>query len=231
MEPDALKQHLLCWYDTARARPERDAAARAAVAALLPHLHLPAALRRIDGVQEQDLVQDVLRVLFDPARRHLADVPAPKIVAYAREALRRRALSVIRVAIGRREADPHEIALAVGIEPGSEAPSDQAVRRFEILRDLPRMLHRLDALAWEDRMAVLLTTCPDRISDEDWLRLVPGGGLRPGEALSREEASRLLRPPDRAEDAAARRRRHDWLQKRLDRALAKLLALDEEGAR
>lgn len=192
---------------------EREEAARTCVRELLPHLWLPSSLRALEALKEEELVQETWRELFEPAARRLAEVEPEQLIPHARGVLRHRALLALRQ------------TLDAGLEPGSfeEETSEEEMPWSH--GDIGLEVRHLEALDFEERMAVLLTTCPDRIRAEDWRRLVPAGDGRPAGPLDPETASRLLWPPREGEDSETPPWRAHQLRERRHRALARLLEL------
>jgi hypothetical protein len=215
-----LKRCFLTWYDTERPLPEREEAVRSIIRVLLPHLRLPAPSRAIEALRKEEHVQETWRELFDPVARRLAHVEPGQLIRHARNVLRRRALLALHRTLAGQGGPEGNSMVIEEREPGLFEESES---RLQL--DAGHVAKYLGALEFEERMAVLLTSCPDRIRTEDWLRLVPAGGRRPVVALEPGEASRLLWPPEAGEDSEARRRRVHQLRERRRRALARLLEL------
>jgi hypothetical protein len=208
MDPSSLKHCFLTWYDTERPLHEREEAARACVRELLPHLWLPSSLRAIDALKEEELVQGTWRELFEPTTQRMAEVEPEQLIPHARSVLRHWASLALRRTLD-AELEPWPFEEATSWSHGN----------------IGLEVRHLEALDFEERMAVLLTTCLDRIRAEDWRRLAPAEGERPAGPLDPETASRLLWPPKEGEDSEAPPWRVHQLRERRQRALARLLEL------
>lgn len=200
---------------------------RRAYQALADRMYPPhEAVRVLGRATADEIRQDVLALLLDRAEGRLRGVHAP--VAYAKTAWRNALASAIRK-WGPRE----ERAAEVRHHASNLAPRDDHAR-VEVMIDAARAMAIADRLSGKGRMAVLLTTRPDWLTDEDWRDLVaslpPPPPPRPHIALDRDEASRLLYPPTGPEAPNKRYQRLNSFDKAFKRAVAKIRkALEDES--
>lgn len=186
-----------------------EVAGQRAFQALQVRLVAPPELLRVLGSDDFDeLRQDVLTKLLteppDGFRR------ARNPIAYARRALRNRALDRLRRRSTRTDA--RSLLAASATSDGTEASVVQ--RQL----DAGQALRLAQKLSFVTRMAVLLTTRPACISAGDWSTLSAmhtPPPVRPTHALDREQASRLLYPAAVDETPAERTSRRN----RFDQAL------------
>ena len=175
----------------------------------------------------EEIRVDVLVRLLDRTEGKLRDVAAPE--AYTKAAWRNALFSELRK-WGPRQSRKDEVEdYLLQIAPQSE------VETVETAIDAERAIRIAEALDGRGRLAVLLTTRPDRISTKDWDDLVaalpPPPPERPNEPLEREAASMLLYPPrEGSETAAQRYQRLNSFDKAYTRAVARIreaLEVDE----
>jgi DNA-directed RNA polymerase specialized sigma24 family protein len=178
----------------------------------------PEAVKVLGRDAADEIRQDVLAFLLDRAGGKLRGAHAP--VAYAKTAWRRALVSAMRK-WGPRPARVAEVRQHV---LGLAQRDDHA--EIEVAIDAARAVVIADGLSGKGRLAVMLTTRPGRLSDEDWRKLVaslpPPPPPRPREALDRDEASRLLYPPAGPEDARRRYQRLNSFDKTFKRAVEKI---------
>lgn len=147
-----------------------------------------------------EIRQDVLVRLLDRDTGKLRGAQSP--LAYARTAWRHDLNTELRKwgPRGSREADVRDYIRQIAPTPDVES--------VEALLDAERAVRIAESLPLKGRLAVLLTTKPDLILDDDWAALVEGlpppPPPRPLLALDRDEASRLLYPP-RGEETTKQR--------------------------
>lgn len=194
-----------------------DLAHRRAFTMLQADLHAPREVLDVLGSGAvEELRQDLLVRLLDRQAGRLRDRDTPR--AYARTAWRNELTSALRKWGPRltRDAEVREhIQQAAPTSHGEEV----AVRL-----DAERALHIAEQLDGKGRLAILLTTRPDRISDADWdelaAHLPPPPPPRPTVPLGREEASLLLYPPAAGETTTERYQRLNSFDKAFKRAIA-----------
>jgi hypothetical protein len=150
----------------------------------------------------EEVRQDVLVRLLDRRAGRLRDAEHP--IAYARASFSRALTDKLRIwgPRARRRIDVDVIgALPIAAPQTAVETSLTAERAIEIA----------DELEGKGRLAILLTTRPDRIGEGEWAALVadhpPPPPPRPVDPLDREEASALLFPPSGLETKEARRQR------------------------
>lgn len=101
-----------------------------------------------------------------------------------------------------------------------------AYEEVERARDLERVLEIAAQLEGKGRLALLLTTAPDRIPQSDWEALVAGRPppppKRPDVPVEKDAASHLLFPPVGPETEAMRRQRMNSFEKCYARAVARI---------
>lgn len=167
-----------------------------------------------------EIRQDVLSRLLDRQSGKLRDASAP--FAYARAAWRRDLATALRKWGPRlpRESEVEDHLRQI-------APRSVA-EEVEARIDADRAVRIAESLPGKGRLAVLLTTRPDRIPDDEWLALVatlpPPPPTRPHAALDRETASRLLFPPLGPETPARHYQRLNSFDKAYKRAIASIQA-------
>ncbi len=172
-----------------------------------------------------EIRQDVLIHLLDRTDGKLRGVQAP--AAYAKVAWRRAIASALRK-WGPRNARASEVRRYV-----SSLAEGEVLVEIEERIDAARAIAIAERLSRPGRLAVLLTSRPDRIANEDWRSLVaslpPPSPPPPQVALDRDEASRLLYPPQDPESAKMRHQRLNSFDKAYKRALAQIRqALEED---
>ncbi len=174
----------------------------------------PEVVKALSRAVTDEVRQDVLTQLLDKTTGDLRDVQAP--VAYARTVWRRALVSVLRK-WGPRPAREDEVRRHV-----SALVDRDDCAAMEARLDASRAIDIAATLGCKGRLAILLTTRPDRIADEDWLELVaslpPPPPQRPIEPLDREDASMLLYPPHGPEDSKRRNQRLNSFDKSYTRA-------------
>lgn len=173
-----------------------------------------------------EIRQDVLIHLLDRTDGKLRGVQAP--AAYAKVAWRRALASTLRK-WGPRNARASEVRRYV-----SSLAEGEVLVEIEERIDAARAIAIAERLSRPGRLAVLLTSRPDRIANEDWRSLVaslpPPPPPPPQVALDRDEASRLLYPPQDPESAKMRHQRLNSFDKAYKRALAQIRqALEEDS--
>jgi hypothetical protein len=167
-----------------------------------------------------EIRQDVLSRLLDRQSGKLRDASAP--VAYARVAWRRDLATALRKWGPRlpREAEVEDHLRQIASRPVAE--------EVEARIDADRAVRVAESLPGKGRLAVLLTSRPDRIPDDEWSAFVatlpPPPPPRPHAALEREAASRLLFPPQGPETTAQRYQRLNSFDKAYKRAIASIRA-------
>lgn len=173
-----------------------------------------------------EIRQDVLSRLLDRETGKLRAAPAP--VALARTAWRNDLATALRKWGPRLSRDCEVGEHARQVAPG---PAAEGV---EVRIDAARAVRIAESLSGKGRLAVLLTTRPDRISDEEWAALVadfpPPPPARPQIAVEREEASLLLYPPSAPETTTQRYQRLNNFDKTYKRAITAIrdgLKVDE----
>lgn len=183
----------------------------------------PEALKVLGGGAIDEIRQDVLIRMLDQEHGSLRDVQYP--IAYIKIAWRRELVSALRK-WGLRHAKEGDVSHYTDnlLEHAAQMRVDDQI-------DATRAIEIASRLTSRGRLAVLLTTRPDRITDADWESLVeslpPPPPPRPREALDREEASLLLYPPEGEEDAKQRHQRLNSFDKAFTRAVAKIRELME----
>lgn len=217
MSDDATVAELLArWFGSGD-----ELALRRAFELLSTRLYAPPEIVEVlDSGAVDEIRQDVLARLLDRDNGKLREAHAP--VAYARTVWRRDLATELRKWGPRssRKSDVREHMNQIAPIP--------AVERVEAGLDVDRALWIAERLSGKGRLAVLLTTRPDRISDDEWAVLVadlpPPPPARPQFALEREEASLLLYPPSTPETAVQRYQRHNSFDKTYKRAIAAIRA-------
>lgn len=192
MDPLDLKQRLDRWFGHGD-EEDLGAAVRVLSALMAP---TGAVVRVIGEPAVDELRQEVIARLLarDGGRLREALVPA----AYARRAWQNALHDALRRWIP-RQATLREVAR----DAVQDVPVEQeADRRL----DAERAIEIAASLEGKGRLAVLLVTRPDRISEAEWGELVrelpPPPPARPTVALDREEAATILFPsPDGRADA------------------------------
>lgn len=188
---------------------------------LADRLYAPqeAALVLSNGAVEE-IRHDVISRLLDRESGKLRDVPAP--VAYARAAWRHDLVTAIRK-WGPRLLRESEVEVHL-----RQVAPRLAAEEVEVRIDADRAVTIAESLPGKGRLAVLITTRPDRISDEEWSALVatlpPRPPPRPHAALDREEASLLLFPQAGPETMTQRYQRLNSFDKMYKRAIASIRA-------
>lgn len=212
MPDDDLIADLRRWFDGGD-----ELAHRRAVSVLQADLHAPREVLNVLGSGAvEELRQDLLVRLLDRDDGRLRDRHTPR--AYARKAWRNELTSALRKWGPRltREAELREhLQQATPASLGEEV----AIRL-----DAESALRIAEQLDGKGRLAILLTTRPDRISDPDWegltASLPPPPPPRPTVPLDREEASLLLYPPAAGETTTERYQRLNSFDKAFKRAVA-----------
>ncbi len=210
----ALKEDLARWF---RSGDER--AHRRAYEDLRRRLRPPREVVKALGNGAVDEVrQEVLAKLLAPDRGKLRDATSP--VGLALKAWQNDLRTELRK-WGRRATPSPEV---VGhFRQAVERPGAEAV---EVRMDAKRAVEVAAELEGKGRLAVLLTTHPDRIADSDWAALAaslpPPPPTRPRTAMDRDEASKLLYPPRAPETNAARYQRLNSFDKVYRRAIASI---------
>lgn len=202
-------------------------ALRRAYEELAKRLYAPREVVEVLGSGAVDEIrQDVLSRLLDRETGKLRDAQAP--VAYARTAWRHDLDTALRKWGPRvtRDSEVREHVRQVAPGPAAEG--------VEVRIDAERAVRIAESLPGKGRLAVLLTTRPDRISDEEWAAVVadlpPPPPARPQIPLEREEASLLLYPPSAPETTTQRYQRLNSFDKTYKRAIAAIrdaLKVDE----
>lgn len=163
-----------------------------------------------------EIRQEVLSRLLDRNTGRLRDAQSP--VAYAQTAWRRDLDTALRKWGPRLARDSEVREYVRQVAPGSAAEG------VEVRIDAERAVRIAESLSGKGRLAVLLTTRPDRILDEEWAALVadrpPPPPARPQIALDREEASLLLYAPSAPETKTQRYQRLNSFDKTYKRAIA-----------
>ena len=172
-----------------------------------------------------EIRQDVLSRLLDRDSGKLRDAQSPE--AYAKTVFRNALTTALRK-WGPRGARSSEVAAHIE-QRETASPSEEAERRL----DVERAVRIAESLPGKGRLAVLLTSCPDKISDRDWADVVvgwpPPPPERPSAALEREEASLLLYPPtSQPETTVQRYQRLNSFDKAYKRAIQLIRAALEE---
>jgi DNA-directed RNA polymerase specialized sigma24 family protein len=163
-----------------------------------------------------EIRQEVLVRLLDRDTGKLRDAKSP--LAYARTAWRRDLGTELKKWDVRNalETDVRDHIRQTAPAPGVEG--------VEAHLDAERALRIAESLPGKGRLAVLLTTRPDLISNDEWAALVedlpPPPPARPWIALERDEASLLLYPPSGAETTSQRYQRLQTFATTLKRACA-----------
>jgi len=197
-------------------RPEILEALAKHLATLLTPPH--SAVRVLGSGAVDELRQDVLmRLLADNAQK-LRAAAHPR--AYARRAFQHALTSQLRK-WGPRQAR-HQDVRDVLYSPETRSPESTVASHL----DAHRALEIAESLDGKGRLAVLLLVQPQRVSNEDWTKLVsslpPPPPQRPADPVSREVASAWLFPPQGPETAARRRQRLNSFDKSYKRALARI---------
>lgn len=183
-------------------------------------------IKVLGGGAVEEIRQDVVSRLLDRDTGKLRDAQSP--VAYARTVWRHDLNTVLRTweARAARESEVRDHALQVAPAPPAEG--------VETRIDADRAVRIAESLSGKGRLAVLLTTRPDRISADEWAALVAGlpppPPAAPQMALEREEASLLLYPPAGPETTPQRYQRLNSFDKTYKRAIAAIrdaLKVDE----
>lgn len=211
---DELVDLLTRWFEQA------DEAACAQATQLLAAQMWPTSetLRALGRGVLDEIRQDVLADLLDRSHHRLQGAHTP--IAYAKRAWRNAQVSVLRT-LNRREK--HQAQIRQHMTGLVERDGHTTVERR---LDAHRAIEIAAALPGRDRLAVLLTTRPDYLSDEDWQKIAaalpPPPPPRPSAPLDREEASRLLYPPQTHESDAQRRQRLNSFDKLFQRTAVKI---------
>lgn len=180
----------------------------------LPSLLAPRLARRLGEETVRDLVQ---QFLLDLQRRPLPTLPDhPR--TYLGRALQNRALSLLR----RKDAEP----VPVVPEPLQEDLVAVQERRLAARE----VLHALQGLSMEDRVALKLSEAPEELDGEelDWLA-ARGGASREGVRAAclrverAEERAALFEGRQEPFDATEVQRAIDRLHKRVSRARQRLI--------
>lgn len=175
----------------------------------------PQARRVLGSAFASDLCRDLLTALLDRSTGQLRGVASP--LAYARTALRHRLASELRKWGPRSDRAPEVARHLEALAP--RIPQ----QNVEVTIDAERALDLAQTLTPKRRLAVLLTTRPNRISTEDWSLLVAGHPppppRRPELALDRDEAAALLYPAPPDETSAQREQRLNTFDHAYKRAL------------
>lgn len=212
MSDDDLIADLRRWFDGGD-----DLAHRRAFTSLRADLHATREVLDVLGSGAvEDLRQDVLGRLLDREAGRLRDRDTPR--AYARKAWRNELTSALRKWGPRlsRDAEVREHILQA-------APTSHG-EEIAVRLDAERAVRIAEQLDGKGRLAILLTTRPDRIPDADWdelaAHLPPPPPPRPTVPLDREEASLLLYPPAAGETTTERYQRLNSFDKAFKRAIA-----------
>lgn len=183
----------------------------------------------IDGLgsgEIDEIRQDVLARLLDRANGNLCDAQSP--LAYARTVFRRDLTNALTKwdARGAREIE-------VSNHLHRLAPTPE-VDRVDARLDAEAALDVASRLEGKGRLAVLLTTRPSLIQEDEWAELVkdhpPPRPKRPRTPLDREEASLLLyrpRGPETTKQRYQRLNSFDTTFKRATKAIHRALEVDE----
>lgn len=211
-DDDVIADLLRRWFDGGD-----ELAHRRAVASLQADLHAPREVLNVLGNGAVDeLRQELLVRLLDREAGRLRDRDRPR--AYARTAWRNELTSALRK-WGPRLSRDAEVREYLEQNAPASHHDDIAVRL-----DAEHALRVAEQLDGKGKMAILLTTRPDRITDADWqevaANLPPPPPSRPTVPLDREEASRLLYPPGPNETATQRYQRLNSFDKAFKRAVA-----------
>lgn len=155
----------------------------------------PEVTRALGDDVARDVQQELLLRLLDREARRLCDKREPLV--YARGAWRSAVRNVVSDRLSRlTKVDLIRQHVAQALERDDYAQIDA---RF----DSERAISIAAELEPTGRLAVLLTTRPDRITDADWSELSarhpPPPPPRPREALNRRGASALMYPPNAGE--------------------------------
>lgn len=217
----ALKVQLTRWFQTGD-----QLAHRRAYEDLVKRLFAPReVVHALGGGAVDDVRQDVLAKLLARDSSGLRDALSP--AGFALKAWRN-ALSTELRKWGPRTKRADEVGAHL-----RQVTARYDVEGVERQIDAGRAIEIAESLGGKGRLAVLLTTRPDRISDTDWRALVadlpPPPPVRPSTAIEREEASMLLYPPGEREATAARNQRLNSFDKTYKRATAAIRAALEEN--
>jgi hypothetical protein len=133
--------------------------------------------------------QELLARLLDRGRARLRDRDHP--LAYARTAWKHSLTDAIDQWAPRMRAIPAIVQHALDTAPSSAGPDHRL--------DAERAIAIAASLEGKGRLAILLTTRPDRISEQEWAEVVshlpPPPPPRPDLPLDRDEAAAILFPP------------------------------------
>jgi hypothetical protein len=205
------------WYD------QGDELAAARVSRLLTtNFYVPSeALRALGAGAVDEIRQDVLELLLDRNAQVLRTAASP--VAYARQVLRNRLTSDLRK-WGPRSKREGEVAFHV-----EQLAPDPLSVRVQTDLDAESALAIAENLGGKGRLAILLTTRPDRIRAEDWAPLVallpPPPPPVPESPIDREEASKLLFPPQLNETLQQAEMRRNNFDRTWSRAVKRIREL------
>ena len=208
----ALREQLTRWFQTGDQR-----AYRRAYEDLAKRLHSPReVIEALGNAAVDEIRQDVLARLLAQDDGALREASSP--VGLALKAFHNDIKTVLRKWGPRAKptSDVVDHVQQIAARPGAEAA--------ETRLDVERAMKIAETLEGKGRLAVLLTTRPDRISDTDWMSLVaslpPPPPRRPAEAVDRDEASMLLYPPRGPETTTDRYQRLNSFDKTYKRAIA-----------
>jgi hypothetical protein len=210
---------LVCWFEQGDER-----ALRCAYQELANRLIVtPEAVKVLGPAAADEVRQDVLSRLLDRTNGKLRTAQFP--IAYAISAWRRVLVSSIRK-WGPRSSKEDDVRLH--ISSLMERDDHAAV---EVRLDAARAISIAADLSGSGRLAILLTSRPDRITDADWRDLIrslpPPPPPKPRVALDREEASLLLYPPQGPEDAKQHNQRLNSFDKAFKRAVTRIREIME----
>ena len=183
-------------------------------------LYAPSSVLRALGAPAiDDLRSDLIWRLLRADGGALFDKPYP--LAYAKAAWRNTLAGELRKWGPRLQREPE---VRRHLELTASSPRDPGC-----VIDAERALALAHQLTGKARLALLLTTRPAAISNEDWADLIsslpPPPPARPALPLDREDASLLLFPPTDDEDDVARRRRKNSFDRTYARAIERLRRL------
>lgn len=172
-------------------------------------------LRALSEAEVDEIRQDVLYKLLNAQLEAFCGATLP--MAYARRSFRYRLVEVLRKWKPRQKLTPEDR------DQIAHTFHDDAGLDVGQLVDAHIALSIAEKLDGKGRLAVLLTSAPNRISSEDWRSLAashpPPPPRRPSFPLDADEASRLMYPPPSEESDAEIKRRRDTFDKLYRRAV------------
>lgn len=190
----------------------------------------PQIIRALGHATAMELQRKVIEELLLHHQATLGRARSPR--AYARTMLANRYRDELRVAAREKLGGNSQLALEVAASVHSEPEADAL---SQLLREerFQAVLHVLQGLRLEERVALLLLYSPDRLTSQDWSaieqRHAPACPQRPSSPLDRGSIAALLFPEEPAEQARARvTKLVQRVEAKLRQALARVPDFSEE---